>query len=63
MQWNPIAWILTGAMVPFIKAMMRNRGEPTADAQFISGLYGYLVVCGVLFNCMVLITFIAEVLL
>ena len=63
MHWNPIAWLLTGAMIPFVKALAVNRGEPTPDVQLISGLYGYLVVCGVLFNCAVLITFIAEVLI
>ena len=62
MNWNPIAWLLAGAMVPFLSALTDNN-EPTPEAQFIFGLYGYLVICGVIFNCVVLVVFVAEVLL
>lgn len=63
MNWNSVAWLLTGAMVPYVKAVIRSRGEPTPDVQLISGIYGYLVICGVIFNCAVAIVFVSEVLL
>ena len=62
MSWNPIAWLFSGAMVPLFKSIIKHRlGSPEVNQTVV--IYGYLTVCGVIFNCAVLVVFVSEVLL
>lgn len=63
MNWNPIYWSLSGVMLPFLKALVKSKGNPTYEFQRVLGIYGYLVLCGVIFNCVMVIVFIAEAML
>ena len=57
-----IRWLLSTPMLPLFKSIIRH-GCVSPETDRTVAIYGYLVVCGVLFNCVALIVFVAEVLL
>ena len=59
---NKIAWLLSAPMLPLFKSIF-SHGLGSQEVDQTVAIYGYLTACGVLFNCMVLVFFVAEVLL
>lgn len=57
-----ISLLLMAAMNPLFKIIIKH-GAMSPEMNQVVAIYGYLTICGVLFNCMVLIVFVAEVLL
>lgn len=55
-------WLLSAPMVPLFKSIIKH-GCVSPETDQVVAIYGYLTACGVIFNCVVLIVFVAEVLL
>lgn len=60
-KFDFISWILAAPVIPLLSAIFKSKGEPTPATNLIVGLYGYFVVCSVLFNIAVVFAFLSEV--
>lgn len=54
-------WLLITPLAPMPQALFKSNGEPNDEMNTILGFYGYLVICGLVFNALVLVAFVCEV--
>ena len=59
---DPVTWLLSTPMIPLLRSIYKNRNNPPETIDFIMGVYGYPVACGVVFNLMILIVAFVELL-
>lgn len=62
MRHNILEWAFGGFMLPLFKAINKSQGEVTPKIILLISLYGYLVLCGIVFNVASLFAMISEML-
>ena len=62
MQCNILEWAFGVFMLPLFKAINKSQGEVTPKIILLISLYGYLVLCGIVFNVASLVAMSLEIL-
>lgn len=61
MKINILGWAFGAFMLPLFRAIEKDKGEVTLNTQLMVSIYGYLVLCGLVFNLACVIAIVLEI--